>query len=237
MIAVLRGHLQRAVRPRFYVDVEETVYIVDPDDPVRRVVRPDVFVVERLPGTAVQPGLGQISRSVVVEVAEADEVRLPSLVLFDRDDNHVVATIELLSPVNKAAGSRARREFLEKRRRGLESTAHWIEIDLLRAGERPLEVRGRSDYYAALHRAGAGADLQVWFFNLSDPLPTIAVPLRPGLPDVPLDLRVAVVELYDQFDYDLVINYETEPPAPPLTPDQVVWAAERIAQWSGPKAG
>ena len=86
---------------------------------------------------------------------------------------------------------------MDKRRRGIESTAHWIEIDLLRAGERPPEARTRSDYYAALHRAGQGDALEVWFADLPSPLPTIAVPLLPTMADVALDLQASVTTLYD----------------------------------------
>ena len=164
----------------------------------------------------------------MVALAEPVDLRLPFLVLRDTVDRQDVVTIELLSPVNKEAGSRGRREYLDKRRRGIASTAHWIEIDLLRAGERPPEARTRSDYYAALHRAGQGDALEVWFADLPSPLPTIAVPLLPTMADVALDLQASVTTLYDRFAYELTLDYAAPPPPPPLSPQRAAWIAELL---------
>jgi hypothetical protein len=228
LISILREQLVPAVGPRFFVDVQETVYVLDPDDPGQRLIRPDVVVVER--PVAVTPHVipGQIAEAVMVALAEPVDLRQPFLVLRDTLDRQVVATIEILSPVNKEANSRGRREFLDKRRRGIASTAHWIEIDLLRAGERSPEVRARSDYYAALHRAGHGDALQVWFTDLPSPLPTIAVPLLPTMADVALDLQAAVTTLYDRFAYELTLDYAAPPPPPPLNPERAAWVAEQL---------
>src|SRR5688500_16525793 len=48
-----------------------------------------------------------------------------------------VAGIELLSPGNKQPGALAQARYLEKRASALHGGLHWIEIDLLRGGERP----------------------------------------------------------------------------------------------------
>jgi Protein of unknown function (DUF4058) len=231
LISILREQLVPAVGPRFFVDVQETVYILDPDDPGQRVIRPDVVVVERPVAVTPRAIPGQIAEPVMVALAEPVDLRLPFLVLRDTVDRQVVATIELLSPVNKEAGSRGRREYLDKRRRGIASTAHWIEIDLLRAGERPPEARTRNDYYAALHRAGQGDALEVWFMDLPNPLPTIAVPLLAAMPDVALDLQAAVTTLYNRFAYELTLDYATPPPPPLLMPERGAWVAELLRRW------
>src|SRR5262249_25551007 len=46
-----------------------------------------------------------------------------------------VASIELLSPSNKAAGTVGQARYLEKRASALHGGLHWIEIDLLRSGQ------------------------------------------------------------------------------------------------------
>ena len=61
-------------------------------------------------------------------------------------------------------------------------------MDILRAGERPPRVSGRSAYCVWLFRHGRPGVL-AWFVGLRDPLPTVAVPLRPPHEDVPLDLE------------------------------------------------
>src|SRR5205085_12705282 len=48
-----------------------------------------------------------------------------------------VTTIELLSPSNKDAGSVGQARYLEKRSSALHGGLHWVEIDLLRSGQRP----------------------------------------------------------------------------------------------------
>ncbi|MGH7225259.1 MAG: DUF4058 family protein, partial [Gemmataceae bacterium] len=48
-----------------------------------------------------------------------------------------VASIELLSPSNKAAGTNEQARYLEKRSSALHGGLHWVEIDLLRDGDRP----------------------------------------------------------------------------------------------------
>src|SRR4051794_38425520 len=48
-----------------------------------------------------------------------------------------VTGIELLSPGNKQPGAVAQQRYLEKRASALHGGLHWVEIDLLRGGERP----------------------------------------------------------------------------------------------------
>jgi hypothetical protein len=231
IIATLREMLSRQVRPRFFVDSEDEIIVLAPDDPARSLVRPDLSLSEAEPATMPRRERGRITAPVVLELPEPITVRIPFLVVRDTADQRVVATIELLSPVNKVPNSRGRRAFLRKRERLLRSDAHWIEIDLLRAGERPPEVAGRADYYAALHRAEAGGKVEAWFADLREALPTIAVPLVPPLPDVPLDLQAAIETMYERYGYEAIIDYAADPPSPPLDPDDAAWAAERIRRW------
>ena len=53
----------------------------------------------------------------------------------------LVTAIEILSPVNKRNGHEAHRGYLRKRREVFRSSAHLLEIDLLRSGARPPLVR------------------------------------------------------------------------------------------------
>lgn len=66
---------------------------------------------------------------------------------------------------------------------------------------------------------------EVWPIQLSEPLPVVAVPLRPPDPDVTLDLQVALSNIYDRARYDLSIDYSRQPD-PPLVGDDAVWAAD-----------
>jgi hypothetical protein len=236
LIAVLGDMLTRQVRPRFFVDIEETVYILSPDDPGRRLVRPDIVVTEATLVPAGRHEAGRVSAPLLLERPRPIEARTRRLVVRDMHDQRVVATIEVLSPVNKATGSAGREDFLTKRERGMQSSAHWLEIDLLRAGARPPEVTGLGAYYALLHRAGGGDQLEAWFANVRDPLPTIAVPLVDDLPDASLDLQAAVTAIYERAAYDIILIYSEPPPAPPLPDEDAAWAANRIASWQAARA-
>ena len=92
-----------------------------------------------------------------------------------------------------------------------------LEIDLLRHGTRSIETQGlqATTYLVSLSSASNRRQLEVWPVNLSDPLPVVAVPLRPEDGDVPLDLGAALSVVYDRARYDLSIDYTT-PPAPAL---------------------
>lgn len=109
--------------------------------------------------------------------------------------------IELLSPYNKAANTKGREAFVRKRNLVFASTSHWIEIDLLRASERPPEVAGKSDYYVLLKRAKQSRLYEGWFIDIRDKLPIIAVPWRPPFGDAPLDLQAAFEDTYARAHY------------------------------------
>ena len=92
----------------------------------------DRFIVSL--GDALVP---QVRPRYVVDVGERVYLeREIFLTLRDRASNEVVTVIEVLSPSNKRPGSDGRKEYLEKRNQVLMSTAHLIELDLLRGGER-----------------------------------------------------------------------------------------------------
>lgn len=111
------------------------------------------------------------------------------------------------------------------------SDVHWIEIDLLRAGTRPAEVAEKSDYYALLKRGGTFGLFEVWYVDLRDRLPTIAVPLRPPFDDAPLDLQAAFDDMYRRAHYAQSIDYTTHVPLPILDPPDQQWVQQKVANW------
>ena len=152
--------------------------------------------------------------------------------------------MELLSPINKVPTARtgavppAQAEFLQTRRATMASTTHWLEIDLLRAGERPPEVRSAdpSPYYAARKRAGA-ADIEVWPIGLRDPLPAIGVPLPSPRQEVALDLQEAVDLVFARYRYTELLDYRSPPPSPAFALDDALWLAGRAECGQSAHAG
>ena len=235
LVAVIGELLTQQAAPRFFVDSEDAVYVLGLDDPGRPLIRPDLAVIEADRGTAPARQRGRIATPTLLDLRASLELRIPYLTIIDTADRQVVSIIEVLSPINKASGSAGQREFVRKREQVFNSSTHWLEIDLLRAGSRPPAIPPRGDYDAALHRGGAADRLEAWFVSLREPLPTIAVPLRPPFEDLILDLQQAVETLYDRYRYDTAIEYDGPPPSPPLPDADARWLRERIAVWQQAK--
>jgi hypothetical protein len=132
--------------------------------------------------------------------------------------------IEVLSPSNKTRGSSGRASFLRKRREVYATPAHWMEIDLLRAGARttdPSPPTG-AEYHAFLSRAGDPRQEFVWPMPLRERLSSVGIPLHDGDPDVPLDLQAAIDYVYARGGYAV-------DPTPPMSPDALAWCRARVA--------
>lgn len=129
----------------------------------------------------------------------------------------VLTIIEMLAPEDKRSGSTARQTYLRERDRILRSRMGFVELDLLRGGEKmPLLItnppkRGY-DYSALQSRGWIKGHSAVIAWPLRDRMPAIPVPLR-GEPDVPLDLQAVLDAVYDRADYGGTLKYSA-----PLVP-------------------
>lgn len=164
-----------------------------------------------------------------LQIATILPEQVPHITIEIRDvaNRNLVTAIEVLSPTNKRG--EGYREYLDKRSRTLLSSAHLIEIDLLRQGKRvPMQKPlPPAPYFVFLSRVERRPIVEVWPIQLDMRLPVIPVPLLPGDPDVDLDLQLAFDTMYDTFGYDLSIDY-TRPPEVPLEGEAATWVAERL---------
>jgi hypothetical protein len=227
--------LSPRVEPRYVVRVERRVYVQYRDEP-DTLRRADVAVLLtegreeswHSPVPAATATLAPVE--CLLEMPE--EIRETYLVVRLRGTREVVTVLELLSPRNKRPASDGRREYLEKRDEVLQSLAHLVELDLLRAGERlpfrtPLPP---GDYYASVSRRDRRPRAEVYAWTLREPLPTIPVPLKKGDPDVLLDLDAVFTTVYDRARYDLSLDY-TQPVHPPFSGADGEWFRQLIANW------
>ena len=76
----------------------------------------------------------------------------------------------------------------------------------------------KADYYALLKRGGVPGPFAVWYIDLRDSLPTIAVPLRSPFEDVPLNLQAVFNGVYTRAHYAKNIDYTAAAPLPRLRP-------------------
>jgi hypothetical protein len=230
LISVVGDQLGAQLRPKYYVRIEERVYLSDENDPYRAVIIPHLRIAEQaaLAGTAFQPsGVATLEAAEPVEVTTLidEEIHEAFLEVIDREQRQVVTVIEVVSPTNKWPSARGQADYQKKRQEVLNSPSHWVEIDLLRAG-RPLVLREllpACDYTVHVSRVERRPKGQVWPIRLAQRLPVVEIPLRAGDPDARLDLQQALTIVYDRAAYDLEIDYRAAP-VPPLTGEAAAWA-------------
>jgi hypothetical protein len=201
---------------RFVMETPESVAITATD------MYPDVSVVETRAMAA--PTQGATIAAAPLELATIIPAPVPHVTIEIRDtaNRQLVTAIEVLSPTNKRGDGRV--EYLAKRRRILLSTAHLLEIDLLRQGQRvPMQKPlPPAPYFIFLSRAERRPLTEIWPISLKEPLPVVPVPLLPGDLDVALDLQQAFTLTYDLLGYDLALDY-TQPPEMPLPQAEAAW--------------
>ena len=207
--------------PEYVVRIEHRVYIHEPPHEPGFVGRADLGV-HRTPRAAGRP-VATLEAPARVTLETVDVERVKFLTIRDRDGNDLITVIELLSPTNKYAGP-DRAQYLAKRREILRSSAHLVEIDLLRGGPRmPPDELPTCDYCVLVSRVEERPEAGVWPWRLRDPIPLIPIPLRLGDADATLDLKTAIDQMYDGGRY---ANYiYAGPPEPRLAPDDAAWAA------------
>jgi len=192
ILAEAQGQLQPLLRPKYVARLERhlsegAVWGLEVEVGSLEGKEPDIVVAsggrgEHAPGsTAVLP------RPSVSKVEELDPQHLElrkqrRIVIYFRSvPRAAVASIELLSTSNKQSGGPGRTRYLEKRSSALHGGLHWVEIDLLRGGERPplpVSVPPGADYLAYVAQATqTGWNHLVYSWGLRDAIPRIPIPL------------------------------------------------------------
>jgi hypothetical protein len=224
-LSALRRLLAPQVGPKYFVQLEEHIYIHDlPPEPRQRLGTADLSLVQRGGGDLANAALGLLDAPAEVWLPEQDVEKVPFLEVRDRQGRELVTAIELLSPSNKQSGE-DREQYLEKRRKLLYSPAHLIEIDLLR-GWTPMYQEGRlqCDYSVMLSRAEKRPTADFWPIRLRDRLPVIPIPLRPPDAAAQVDLQEVLHRAYDGPGYEHFI-YRGEP-EPSLSANDAAWARQ-----------
>jgi len=208
--------LPRELRAR----VEKSLRIeAEWEDPVR--VRPDVIVSE-------EQDAGGVAVAAPPEVAVAQPLVIPLLdeppyqryieIIEPGAGDRLVTVIELLSPANKA--SKLGREFYREKQESYLGNVNLVEIDLIRRGsyvlaapQEQLPRKFQNSYLISVVRPKHPLNAEVYPCSMWEPLPTIAIPLRPADADLPLSLQPLLDECYRKGRYG-----ETDYTAP-LTPE------------------
>ncbi len=231
LISNMREFLLPQLRPAYFAQIEERVYVLEEFDDRVQSITPGISITEIDPystasggGTAVMTEPYSVVTMIDFDVHEARvEIR-------DAASREVVTVIEVLSPANKDRGSTGFQSYDRKRHEVLHSSAHFVEIDLLRGGYR-YHVPGRkliAEYRVHVSKAHERPVGWVWPMRLTAGLPVIRIPLKQGEADVKLDLQKLLDTTYERAGYDLIVNY-AQPLALPLSEAGQKWIEQILA--------
>jgi Protein of unknown function (DUF4058) len=153
-----------------------------------------------------------------------------------RKGKRLVASIEILSILNKTSGEHGRDLYRRKQKEILASQVHLVEIDLLRGGEHttaiPLQSAvdacGPFDYHISVHGFDDVETFFIYPIRLEDRLPLVAIPLLPGDSSVTVDLQAVFDRCYDAGPYAHEIRYSEDVVIPPLQSEKAAWAARAV---------
>jgi hypothetical protein len=244
MLAQMQALLQPQLRPKYVARLERhlsegSVWDVPPGAISLERKEPDVTIVSRSAGgthTGSTATLAQPASSVTEELDE-DELELRKqrrIVIYLQDRPRLAVTgIELLSPGNKQPGAVAQERYLEKRASALHGGLHWVEIDLLRGGDRPpipVSLPESTDYLTYVAQATeTGWNHLLYAWPLRDPLPVLPIPLL-GEDQAQLDLGNCFAAAYDRIAADDEVDYAAAPPAPSLGKSDTAWLGQLLRE-------
>src|SRR5437899_6327480 len=145
--------------------VEERVFVETEAEQIRRIV-PDLHVAQYHPAAASQAGRADAGGVAVAEpmvfLLEDEAVTEGYIEIRERGGGKVITVIEFLSPANKAGGE-GQRLYLQKQNEVLHSDTNFVEIDLVRSGQRVIAFPEhripsphRHDYLVCVRCAGSG---------------------------------------------------------------------------------
>lgn len=231
LIVAIQADLNRVLPAGYVARIDEYVWVRDTDDPDDRfLARPDVFVPEPRKGVNGTATLARTSAAPTTRGAFSNnrKRRQRYLQIATARGRKVLTAIEILSPSNKNAGED--RDAYRQKRRGYLAAVNFVEIDLLRDGNRfpaGRPVPPPSDYRVFSCRRDEFPATETWAINVRDELPLIPIPITHEVPPVSLDLRSALDRVYLEGRYAEELDYSL-PPVPPLRSLDAEWAADLL---------
>lgn len=230
-LVYLQDAIAEVLDPHYYVEYEESLYIDDADERSRLFAVADVTLVEKHEAEVESHASDAFSAPVMGTILRTSRVRRKRrwLTIRDAANRKIVTVIEMFSPSDKSPG-RNRTRYLAKRERILDSSAHLVEIDFLRGGQRmPIQGLPASDYLIAVSRQWERPRVGLWPFDLRQPIAPLYVPLSKKADEFVLDLKPVLDRDHDGARYGSRI-YDG-PPEPPLSVENAAWAKGLIASF------
>jgi hypothetical protein len=242
LIAFLEAALNRALPSGFATYIEERIYIEE----WGQSYYPDAMVIQNIPLPATGNGVALLECPTTTSLPfdaprtlnfGSRTVRERFIVIRTVDSpGELIAVVEILSPTNKQEGE-GNAEYCRKQRDILDSDVHFLEIDLLRAGnytvappeEGTRQQLGEFDYIISLHRGDRGKEFDIWPVRVQERLPRICLPLTEDVAAITIDLQAVLNDAYEQSGVERSLHYNEEP-QPHLRPDDATWTDHLLRQ-------
>ncbi len=228
LCAEIARQLAPKLRPKYVALSTRRVVLAPPDENEGLAGQrfPDVGILSSQ-ASGLSPGTAVAAAPLILTASFPEPIPHVSVEIRDVAQRRLVTCLEVLSPTNKRGPGRE--EYAGKRWHILSSTAHLVEIDLLRVGRRfpTVEPLPAVPYFVFISQAGRRHEVEVWPIALEQPLPVVPIPLLPGDSAVTLDLQQAFTIIYDIIGYDDLVDY-SQPPPGPLTPAETALVEEQL---------
>lgn len=218
------------------VNARSYVVLVEENGKKEHLAKPDVVVTES--GRRARPrpkngGVAVVEASgpaewVAMEAFVAEKYRETFVEIYLQGEERTLITcVEVLSPSNKRAGTEGWTEYERKRQAMLLGRANFVELDLLRGGQKmPMRTPWPDVPYTLLVSRGT-PHCRVWKGHFNARLPIIPVPLFDPHPDLRLDPQPLIDEIYSLGRYGELIDY-TRPLRPKLSRADAAYVRERL---------
>ena len=113
----------------------------------------------------------------------------------------------------------------------MQSSAHLVEIDLLRAGA-AMPIIGdvpQGLYRIIVSNSRLWPHVDLYPFGIREAIPKFSMPLVEDSPGVVVNLNDIMNNVYSARAYNLLIDYRTNP-QPPLSDDDRVWLDQLLRE-------
>ena len=234
VITYLGAALKPLLRPRYVALVQDRLFVVESDRPIR----PDISIVpaqpRRLfPATALATLEPDIS--AIFDLWQ-EEIRQPLIEIIEpAAGNRVVTAIEVLSPNNKKVFGTGRDSYIQKREEYWRSGTNLVEIDVLRIGDATVRISQEKlhglkpwHYLVAVTRHHPPRQ-EVYAFPLQRRLPNVTIPLATGDRDITLQVQPVFNRCWDDGPYPEILNYDDLPPGE-MSPADQKWCVQILQQ-------
>ena len=225
---VIKKLLVPQLTPGYAVRLEK--YVALDFDPAQSlgIVYPDIEVWKKPQDPLYEPKVSYESVSdytpptLTLPFQEPIEIEIPVVEIRETENNKLITSIEILSPVNKR--SPGFEKHVEKQQKLHDGGVNLIEIDLLRQGKRAVihPIATNAHYLITLLR-GYKAELNLWAIDIKEVLPVIPIPLKAPDKDTKLNLQEAFEIVYLESGYGTTLSYKKAPPSPAFSVDDQTW--------------